>query len=127
MRFLLDTHAFLWFIDGNRQLSVFGREAIEAPDNQPILSIASLWEIGIKISLGRLDMHGTVDEFPQHIGLNGIVVQDIAFEHIDQISKLAFHHRDPFDRMIVAQAIVERWPILSIDKAFDAYPVTRIW
>lgn len=128
MIILLDTHTFLWFVEGSSRLSDRARQTLADPTNTRMLSVASLWEIAIKLSQDRLRFDAPFgpwvdDAIAQtEIGTLGITVQ-----HMMEVSTFPFHHRDPFDRMIAAQAIVERWPILSIDKAFDAYPVTRIW
>jgi PIN domain nuclease of toxin-antitoxin system len=128
MRFLLDTHAFLWFVDGNPQLSIPARSMIDDSDNQPVLSVASLWEMAIKISLGRLTLTRPFQILvPEQLALNGIALLGITIDHAAEVSRLPFHHRDPFDRLLVAQTLVEQIPIVSSDKAFDAYPVKRLW
>ena len=97
-------------------------------NNSIFLSIASVWEIAIKKSLNRLTMSGTLTEFVnEHIIGNDIGLLNIQLEHIYQIETLPFHHRDPFDRLIVAQALIENIPVLSADASFDYYPVKRIW
>lgn len=128
MRLLLDTHAFLWFINGSTELSAVARLLIENEANQPFISVASLWEMAIKISLGKLNLSSPFDTFiPQQLKLNGIGLLNIQFRHTVVISTLPFHHRDPFDRLLIAQSIVNRIPILSADTAFDAYDVRRLW
>ena len=129
MRVLLDTHAFLWFIGGCPELSPTARELIEDPDNQPLLSMASLWEMAIKLSLGKLSLTGPFDVLvPHHMRLNGINLLDIRLKHITAVAALPFHnHRDPFDRLLIAQAMTEQLPLLSSDLAFDAYSVKRLW
>ena len=128
MKLLLDTHTFLWFIDGNPQLSQVAHSLIEDLANQSVISVASLWEMAIKVSLGKL----TLDEpfetlIPQQLHLNSFGLLDITLPHISYITSLPFHHRDPFDRLLIAQATVEQIPIVSGDVAFDAYSVTRLW
>ncbi len=128
MRLLLDTHAFLWFIMGSANLSLNARILIENPANERLLSVASLWEIAIKTSLGKLILSATFDELiPAQLKLNGIELLNINVDHISTLSTLAFHHRDPFDRLIISQAIVEKLPVISLDGAFDTYGVTRHW
>jgi PIN domain nuclease of toxin-antitoxin system len=118
---LLDTHSFLWFIGGNSQLSLRVRTLIEAPDNQPFLSIASLWEMAIKASLGKLRVEPSFETFvSQQLDINGIKVLPIQVQHVAVITSLPFHHRDPFDRMLIAQAQIEHMPLLSNDSALDA-------
>ena len=129
MRLLLDTHAFLWFIAGSPELSDTPRSLIEDPDNAPLLSIASLWEMAIKISLGRLVLAQPFGVLiPQQLALNGMDILAIRIEHTAVIASLPYNvHRDPFDRMLVAQAMVEELPIVSRDHAFDAYGIRRLW
>ena len=128
MNFLLDTHIFLWFVAGDAKLSQTARELIEDPANQPLLSVASLWETAIKISLGKLNLGQPFETFiPQQMALNGIDLLAIELDHTTIVSKLPFHHRDPFDRLLVAQAMTEGIPLVSADEAFDAYSIKRLW
>jgi PIN domain nuclease of toxin-antitoxin system len=125
---LLDTHTFLWFIAGSEKLTAAARELIEESANQPFLSAASLWEMAIKLSLGRLHLGRPFEDLiPEQIRLNGIQLLGIELEHVTPVTTLPFHHRDPFDRLIVAQAMAEQMPIVSADPAFDAYPIERLW
>ena len=128
MRLLLDTHAFLWFIMGSANLSADARVLIENPANDRLLSVASLWEIAIKTSLGKLTLSAPFDELiPSQLKLNGIDLLNINVDHLSTLTTLPFHHRDPFDRLVTAQAIVEKLPVISLDGAFDTYGVTRHW
>lgn len=128
MRLLLDTHAFLWFIMGSANLSVDARALIENTANERLLSVAGLWEIAIKTSLGKLTLSAPFDELiPAQLRLNGIDLLNIKVDHLSTLSTLPFHHRDPFDRLIIAQAIVEKLTVISLDGAFDTYGVTRHW
>lgn len=128
MRLLLDTHAFLWFIMGSANLSANARALIEDQVNESFLSVASLWEMAIKMSLGKLTLSAPLDTLiPQQLSLNGIELLGIQVAHAAAVSTLPFHHRDPFDRLLIAQAIVEGTPVVSADAAFDAYPVQRLW
>jgi PIN domain nuclease of toxin-antitoxin system len=128
VKLLLDTHAFLWFIAGSEKLSATARELIEDSANQPFLSAASLWEMAIKLSLGRLHLGRPFEDLiPEQMHLNGIQLLGIEVEHVTPVTTLPFHHRDPFDRLLVAQATVEQMPIVSADPAFDAYPIRRLW
>ena len=128
MKVLLDTHAFLWFIMGSANLSVNARALIEDPANERLLSVASLWEIAIKTSFGKLTLSAPFDELiPAQLKLNGIDLLNIKVDHLSTLTTLPFHHRDPFDRLIIAQAIVEKLPVISLDGTFDAYGVTRHW
>jgi len=128
VRLLLDTHSFLWFIGGSLSLSPKARALIEDADNQPFLSMASLWEMAIKLSIGRLSLGQPFETLiPEQMKLNGIELLQIEMPHIVAVASLPFHHRDPFDRLLVAQAIVEQMPIVSGDPAFDLYTIQRLW
>jgi PIN domain nuclease of toxin-antitoxin system len=128
MRALLDTHSFLWFITGDTRLSHHAHTIIADFDNEFVLSIASLWEIGIKVSLGKLTLLRPFEEIiPAELHKHEIGILPIEFQHLIQIVTLPFHHRDPFDRLIIAQGLVEGLPIVSADPAFADYPVKVIW
>jgi PIN domain nuclease of toxin-antitoxin system len=125
---LLDTHSFIWFVEDNPSLSSHARILIEEPTNDVFLSIASLWEMAIKISLSKLDLSQPFDLFiPNQLLLNDITLLDITVSHTVRVATLPFHHRDPFDRLLVAQSQIEGMPVLSIDSIFDTYGVTRLW
>jgi PIN domain nuclease of toxin-antitoxin system len=110
MRVLLDTHTFLWFITADAQLSSAAESAIRRPDTDAFLSIASVWEIAIKVSLGKLPIPLPLDTFiPEQLRLNRITLLSIEMQHAFEVARLALHHRDPFDRIIIAQAQVEAW------------------
>ncbi len=128
MRVLLDTHVFLWFITDDRRLSSRAREIMEDPENDLLLSIASLWEIAIKASLGKLTLARPFGELmPHELAENAIEILPIRLDHLTTLTSLPFHHRDPFDRLIVAQAVVEEMPVLSGDSAFSRYPARLLW
>lgn len=128
MKLLLDTHAFLWFIGGDERLSLTARTLIEDGANDAFLSVASLWEMAIKISLGRLQLAQPFEILiPQQLSLNHIGLLGITISHTAKVATLPFHHRDPFDRLLVAQAQVEQMSLVSNDPAFDAYGITRLW
>lgn len=128
MRLLLDTHAFLWFIQGSQNLSETARNLIEDQENQTLLSIASLWEISIKVSIGKLDVGMVIAELlSREVYGNGFEVLAIQANHLDELTKLAFHHKDPFDRLIIAQALAERMPVVTKDEAFERYAVSLLW
>jgi PIN domain nuclease of toxin-antitoxin system len=125
---LLDTHTFLWSILNDPRLSGTAANLILDPNNQLFLSAASYWELAIKISIGKYQLPGPfAADLEQQIAENDITVLPILIAHAEVVTTLPYHHRDPFDRMLIAQAIVERMPILSADPAFDAYAVTRLW
>lgn len=128
MNLLLDTHTFLWFIAGDATLSKAARSAIEDEGNNLYLSVASLWEIAIKVSIDKLMLSEPFEALiPEQLAENGIELLDISVEHTALIASMPFHHRDPFDRLIAAQAHVEQMTLVSADDAFDAYGVTRLW
>jgi PIN domain nuclease of toxin-antitoxin system len=126
VRQLLDTHTFLWFVMGNPNITVKLRSQIE--DNDNFLSIVSVWEISIKYGIGKLNLEVPFNDFiDRQIAPNGIQLLEVKLEHLKSSATLPLHHRDPFDRLLIAQALVEDIPILSKDVAFDAYPIQRIW
>ena len=127
MDLLLDTNAFLWFCEDNPKLSSIGKQYIENPNNTSFISMASLWEIAIKLSLGKLKLKIPFDKFVELVEDNGFKILSITFEHALNVSNLEFHHRDPFDRLLISQGIVEDIPIITADTAFDRYKINRIW
>jgi PIN domain nuclease of toxin-antitoxin system len=127
-RGLLDTHSFLWFIAGDDRLSGTARAFIEDLENPIYVSIATLWEIAIKYSLGKLTLKWPYHELiSTQTASQGINVLGIELSHLAELTDLPLHHRDPFDRLLVAQARAERMPIISMDRALDAYGVERLW
>ena len=128
MRYLLDTHAFLWFVLNDPQLSPTALALIRDSGNEIYLSVASTWEIAIKVSIGKLQIGPRLDQFlPQQLRQNGIVLLPITLEHTTAVSTLPLHHRDPFDRLLAAQSTATRMPIISVDAVLDPYGVQRIW
>jgi PIN domain nuclease of toxin-antitoxin system len=128
VKLLLDTHSFIWFIEGNALLSATAQPLIEEPTNDVFLSVASLWEMAIKISIGKLQLREPFDQLvPQQIQLNSITLLNIAISHTIAVTQLPYHHRDPFDRLLIAQSITESLPLVSIDGVFDQYGVDRVW
>lgn len=128
MRLLLDTHAFLWWLDGDRRLSRKARALIADDRNTVLVSAASAWEISTKARLGKLP--GAVDVAADIAGsmtAQGFSALDITILHAQRAGRLPGEHRDPFDRMLVAQAQLEDLPIVSDDGVFDGYGVGRIW
>jgi PIN domain nuclease of toxin-antitoxin system len=128
MNLLLDTHAWLWFVLGDPQLSVSARNHILDPASIKFLSPASYWEISIKISLGKYTLNANYRQFMrQAISGNGFRFLHISPLHTEQVSTLPLHHRDPFDRLLIAQAMVEGMAIVSNDGNFAPYSVLVIW
>lgn len=128
MRLLLDTHTFLWFLLEDPHLSTTANDLIIDPTNDIEVSPATYWEIAIKVSLGKYALPEPYDIFlEREIATNDFRILPIEPKHTAVLTTLPFHHRDPFDRLLIAQAMVEAIPILSVDTAFDAYPVTRLW
>lgn len=128
MRLLLDTHTFLWFAAGDPSLSASARRRIEDVRNDKFLSLASVWEMAIKVSLGRLALDlPLVEAVEQGAVENGISLLPIQLPHVVAVASLPLHHRDPFDRLLIAQAQAEGLAIVGRDEAFDDYKVRRIW
>lgn len=116
MRILLDTHTFLWFVSGDAKLSAQARILIEDVANERMFSIASIWEMAIKASTGRLVFSSPFNAFvTEQMQRNRVELLPISISHTAQIITLPYHHRDPFDRLLIAQTIVEEIPIVSID------------
>jgi PIN domain nuclease of toxin-antitoxin system len=128
MRAILDTNSFLWFISGNDELSNASKTFISDLNNELVLSTASLWEIAIKVSIGKLELLQSYEKLiPQQLEENDIGILSITLKHLSKLIDLPFHHRDPFDRLIIAQALMEEIPVISSDGIFSEYPVKLIW
>jgi len=128
VRLLLDTHTFIWFIEGHSNLSSLAKNLIEDPENQRLLSIASLWEIAIKTSLGRLNLNASIQQLVDiHVYGNAIALLPINPSCLDSLTNMVFYHKDPFDRLIIAQAMVEKLTIVSKDSLFGGYDVDCVW
>jgi PIN domain nuclease of toxin-antitoxin system len=128
VRFLADTHVMLWWLRDDRRLSPRARELLGDSANELLWSIASSWEIAIKLGLGKLEIDRPLRRlFADIAGEQGAVVLPIGHEHCARLAELPHHHRDPFDRMLIAQAQHERVPILSVDEKFAGYDVQVIW
>lgn len=128
MRLLLDTHTFIWYVTDNPRLSINVKTLIEDENNEKLVSTASIWEMAIKHSIGRLSFSLPFMEFiRQQLSVSNIGILEINLHQIEVVASLPLHHRDPFDRLIIAQAIAEQIPILSVDSVFDAYAIARLW
>lgn len=128
MKLLLDTHALIWFISGDDRLGEQAKEAFLNQDNKLYFSKASLWEMTIKISLGKLVLaEHWLTAIEKEMISNGIQWLEIEIDHCKTLAALPFHHRDPFDRLLISQAISESMGIISIDHQFSHYPLDIIW
>ena len=127
MKILLDTHTFLWFLDGNSDLSKQARTLIENPEHEKYISIASFWEIAIKNSLGKLTLDIPFAELKTEAIKNSFQILPITFEDTLQLGTLPFHHRDPFDRIIISQAKENNLMLMSCDSNFSLYDVNLLW
>ncbi len=128
MQALLDTSAFLWFISGSDRLSNTARNHIADFNNELVISIASLWEIAIKTSIGKLELLSPFEQLiPVQLEKNNIEILPIEMDHLTATISLEFHHRDPFDRLIIAQGITEQIPVITSDSFFNKYPIDVIW
>jgi PIN domain nuclease of toxin-antitoxin system len=128
MRLLLDTQALLWFLWQHANLTTAARNLMTDPKNELLLSAVNYWEIAVKVSIGKLVLSEPFEKFiNEAIANNHLTVLPVSVSHAAALIGLPFHHRDPFDRLLVAQAQVEQIPIISADAAFDAYGVQRLW
>lgn len=124
---LIDSHAMLWFAAGDNRLSPTARAAIENPEAVNYISIASWWEIAIKHSLDKLRLDLPLEAFMRDRVSEGFRVLPIETAHLPALTMLPFHHRDPFDRLIISQAMTEAMPICTGDERFTAYDVEIVW
>jgi PIN domain nuclease of toxin-antitoxin system len=128
MILLLDSHAFLWFCQNDPRLSSAAKTLIEDPNNRKLVSVASCWEIAIKAGLKKLILgEPSATYLPAALARTGFELLPISVAHATAVEALPLHHRDPFDRLLVAQAMLEGLSIVSADPAFDAYPTVRLW
>ena len=128
MKYLLDTHAFLWWVADDPQLSSTAKEIIADPDNKIYFSIVSAWEIIIKSGTGNLSLPEPPEMYiPSRLISNQFETLSILLNHILQISRLETFHKDPFDRLLIAQSLIEDLPLISIDTLITKYPVKTIW
>ena len=128
MNLLLDTHAFLWFIEGSDKLSERAKDLIEDRGNERYLSVGSLWEMAIKVSIGKLNVPLPFTRLvSEHVEGNAMNVLGLTALHLDMQRSLPFNHRDPFDRMIIAQAKVEEMKVVGRDEGFERYDVEILW
>jgi PIN domain nuclease of toxin-antitoxin system len=125
---LLDTHALLWFLNDDPQLVPSAKALIEDPANRKLVSIATCWEIAIKVGLKKLDLDESATTFlPRELSVNRFDLLGIELAHATFVETLPMHHKDPFDRLLIAQSLLETMPIVSADVLVDPYGVTRLW
>ena len=128
MRVLVDTHVFLWWVEGDRPLPPRARAVLADPENECLLSLASAWELAIKASLGKLRLAVPVKRYVvEHVAANGFRMLGVDVAHIGRVESLEPHHGDPFDRLLIAQALEEKIPVVTADPVFRKYGIKRIW
>ncbi len=128
MNLLLDTHALLWFLADDPPLTPTAKALIEDPGNRKLVSVASCWEIAIKVALKKLDLGESAKTFlPRELAANGFDLLAIELAHATFVEALPPHHKDPFDRLLIAQAIIEGLSLVSADAILDQYGVSRHW
>jgi PIN domain nuclease of toxin-antitoxin system len=126
-KYLIDTHTFLWHISDNPLLPLSIKTLIENPKNNISISIISLWEIAIKLNINKLTLQVSFKELKAILLRFDIKIIPIRFEHTETYLTLSPHHKDPFDRMLISQAITENFIIVGADEIFDKYPIVRMW
>ena len=127
MRLLLDTHAFLWFVAGDKRLSPVAQRAMERAGAELVLSAASVWEMAIKLRLGRLSLPEPLEIYIAEKMQAGLQLLPVEWEHAARVATLPLQHRDPFDRLLVCQALVVKLPVVTADAMFHAYGAQVIW
>jgi len=128
MNILLDTHTFLWWVAEDAQLSLRAKEIIANPDNKIYFSVVSAWEIIIKVGIGKLSLSEPPETYiPSRIIANQFEILAVQMPHILKINSLPNFHKDPFDRLLIAQSLVEDLSLLTVDNAIAQYPVKTIW
>lgn len=124
---LLDTHALIWFVNGDERLSIKARKAILHKHASTFVSIASLWEIAIKVSLRKLELTTPFITIEKQLEQNGFILLPITVNDTLQLSLLPFHHKDPFDRILISQSAMNKLTLISKDKQFEKYGIKTIW
>lgn len=127
MHHLLDTHTVIWFINGDLDLSEKARKLIENNPTANFISVATLWEIAIKVSLKKLELREAFSEIKSQLDQNGFQLLPITWDDTLLIASLPFHHRDPFDRILIAQSMNNKLSIITRDEDFKKYPVSLLW
>ncbi|NOT60229.1 MAG: type II toxin-antitoxin system VapC family toxin [Acidobacteria bacterium] len=128
MKFLLDTHTFIWWTLNPTRLSAKAHSLLQDPQHEPFLSLISIWEMQIKQQIGKLHFNQPLDfVVAEQQRINRLRLMPLQADHIYGLGKLPFHHKDPFDRLLISQAISETFPLMSADPMFSAYPAQLIW
>jgi len=127
MRLLLDTHTVLWFINDDSRLPPHIREMLNDKSNVVRVSMISLWEMSIKSRLGKLELHRSLADIVRHLHANGFRLLTMDLSHVYRLDTLDHHHRDPFDRMLIAQSLADGFVFVGCDEVFDRYGVRRLW
>ena len=127
MEYLLDTHTLIWFLNGEKDLSKSARKVIETNSSKNLVSIASIWEIAIKINLGKIDLDTIFSTMEKQLSENFIEILPITFQDTLTLTSLSLHHKDPFDRIIISQAINHDFTIITKDEHFAQYKVNTLW
>lgn len=128
MQLLLDSHVFLWWVEDDKKLSMHAKKLISNTGNVCYVSAATAWELAIKANQGKLKLESSVSSYlVRHLKANAFTWLDIKLTHIDCAEYLPQHHKDPFDRLLIAQAKAEKMQIVSADTALDAYEIERLW
>ena len=128
MKVLIDTHALLWFLEGEqKKLSTIAINSIITDANEKYVSIASLWEIAIKVNIGKLQLVSDFSRLESLIASNGFQIVAIEYHHLIEYEKMEIHHRDPFDRILIAQSVSEGFQIITKDPNLSFYKIKTIW
>ncbi|RYE20517.1 MAG: type II toxin-antitoxin system VapC family toxin [Sphingobacteriaceae bacterium] len=126
MRILIDTHILIWYLDGNDKLSDKLYYQLNDVQNDVFISIVSLWEIAIKMNIGKLSLSQSLIEIQDYLTSKEFILLEVKFTHLNTLSTLPLHHKDPFDRLLIAQAIAENLTLISADQHFQAYAVNLL-
>ena len=127
MSYLIDTHTLLWYFKGDSQLSIKAKDILEDEKKDKYVSIVSIWEIAVKLTIEKIQLDYPFSDIVHKLSFEKIGILNVSFKHTQQIISLPLHHRDPFDRMIIAQSITEDLTIISKDKNFSLYPIKLLW
>jgi PIN domain nuclease of toxin-antitoxin system len=125
--YLLDTHVLLWYLAGDERLSSAAKGIVSNPKNVLYMSIASFWEVAIKMSLGKLSVEGGFDAVSEQADALGVHVEPLDMASVEKIVSLPPHHRDPFDRVIIATALCRNWPVVTADASYSDYPIRAVF